>query len=216
MPKILIVEAEPKITTILTPELVSSEIEADHAASATEALAMLSREQYKLVLLSIALSESSEFDLCLRLCESAPQVPVVFLAPAPEKGRDMDEFRMRMKRFIIKVIPQLQTINVGGLSIDLDRRAVKIMGKMVSLGRKELDILILLARRPGAIVTRENILTAVYDDSGPYDRTVDSHMSHLRRKLREAAGKSLQITSVYGHGYRLEWNARAAGIGEHT
>ena len=82
---------------------------------------------------------------------------------------------------------------------------VTILDQIVTLGRKELEILILLARRAGDIVTRENILTALYENADMYDRTVDSHMSHLRKKLKEVAGSTLQINSVYGLGYRLEW-----------
>jgi DNA-binding response OmpR family regulator len=77
------------------------------------------------------------------------------------------------------------------------------------MGRKEMDILMILARRAGDIVTRDTILTALYDGADMYDRTVDSHMSHLRRKLRDAAGENLKINSVYGLGYRLEWKGEA-------
>jgi DNA-binding response OmpR family regulator len=68
-----------------------------------------------------------------------------------------------------------------------------------------MDILMILARRAGDIVTRDAILSALYDGADMYDRTVDSHMSHLRRKLRDSSGERMKITSVYGLGYRLEW-----------
>ena len=71
-------------------------------------------------------------------------------------------------------------------------------------GRKELDILILLTKKSGEIVSRESIMAKVYECSDLYDRTIDSHMSHLRRKLRAVGSGSLQINSVYGLGYRLE------------
>jgi len=110
-----------------------------------------------------------------------------------------------MNKIIKKFTPASATIVFGDLTIDPVKRVVTIMDQMVTLGRKEMEILIILAKKAGDIVTRESILSTLYESSDLYDRTVDSHMSHLRRKLRDAAGKSLQINSVYGLGYRLEW-----------
>jgi DNA-binding response OmpR family regulator len=106
-----------------------------------------------------------------------------------------------MKRFT----PPSGQISFGALTIDPVKRLVTIAGEIVNMGKKEMDILMILAKRAGDIVTRDAILTALYDGADMYDRTVDSHMSHLRRKIRENAGDRLKITSVYGLGYRLEW-----------
>jgi DNA-binding response OmpR family regulator len=110
---------------------------------------------------------------------------------------------LMMKKFILPEAP----LTFGDLTIDPANRLVRIVDKIVVLGRKELEILILLTKRAGDIVTRENILNVLYENADMYDRTVDSHMSHLRKKIREVAGENLQINSVYGLGYRLNWKS---------
>lgn len=222
MPKILIVEDDPQITKILKLNLRLSGMDTDNAATIQEAWSKILAEHFDLILMDIGLPDGNGLDLCQKVRESGNDVPIVFLSARTDEasvvkgirnGADdylrkpfgLEELKVRVNKFIRKMVPNMQTIKFGELSIDPSKRVVTLMGEMVNLGRKELDILTLLARKAGDIVTRENILNTLYDNADLYDRTVDSHMSHLRRKLREVAGQSLQITSVYGLGYRLEW-----------
>lgn len=224
MPKILIVEDDPQITKILKLNLRLTGIDTENAGTFQEAWTKISSDHFDLILMDIGLPDGSGLDLCQRVRESGNEVPIVFLSARTDEasvvkgiknGADdylrkpfgLEELKVRINKFIKKMVPNVHTIKFGELTIDPAKRVVTLMGEMVSLGRKELDILTLLARRSGDIVTRENILNALYDNADLYDRTVDSHMSHLRRKLREVAGQSLQITSVYGLGYRLEWKS---------
>ena len=85
-----------------------------------------------------------------------------------------------------------------------DQRAVKINDKPVELNRREFDLLVLLSLKPDTILTRERILTVLDKEGEIFDRTVDSHISHLRSKLRQAGADGIKISSVYGVGYRLE------------
>lgn len=222
MPKILIIEDDPQITKILKLNLRLSGHDTDHAGTFQDAWTKISTEHFDLILMDIGLPDGSGLDLCQKVRENGNEVPIVFLSARTDEesvvkgiknGADdylrkpfgLEELKVRINKFIKKIVPNAPTIRFGELSIDPAKRVVTLMGEMISLGRKELDILTLLARRAGDIVTRENILNALYDNADLYDRTVDSHMSHLRKKLREVAGQSLQITSVYGLGYRLEW-----------
>lgn len=224
MPKILIIEDDPQITTILKLNLKLSGFETEHAGTVSEAWAKIMADHFDLILMDIGLPDGSGLDLCLKVRESGNEVPIVFLSARTDEasvvkgiknGADdylrkpfgLEELKVRINKFVRKICPNNLTIKFGELTIDPTKRVAMIMGEMVNLGRKELDILTLLARRAGDIVTRENILNALYDNADLYDRTVDSHMSHLRRKIRDVAGASLQITSVYGLGYRLEWKA---------
>lgn len=224
MPKILIVEDDPQITKILKLNLRLTGIDTENAGTFQEAWTKISSDHFDLILMDIGLPDGSGLDLCQRVRESGNEVPIVFLSARTDEasvvkgiknGADdylrkpfgLEELKVRINKFIKKMVPNVHSIKFGELTIDPAKRVVTLMGEMVSLGRKELDILTLLARRSGDIVTRENILNALYDNADLYDRTVDSHMSHLRRKLREVAGQSLQITSVYGLGYRLEWKS---------
>lgn len=222
MSKILIIEDDPQITKILKLNLKISGFEVQHASSVKEAWEQILNTHFDLLLMDIGLPDGNGLDLCKRIRDSENHVPIVFLSALTDEatvvkgiknGADdylrkpfgMEELKVRINKFVKRIAPNMQTIKFGDLTIDPAKRIVTLMGQLLSLGRKEMEILSLLARRAGDIVTRETILATLYEEADLYDRTVDSHMSHLRRKLREVAGQSLQISSVYGLGYRLEW-----------
>lgn len=224
MPKILVVEDDVQITKILNLNLKLSGFETESSSSIQDAWSKLSQSHFDMILLDIGLPDGSGLDLCQKIRESGNDVPIIFLSARTDEasvvkgiknGADdylrkpfgLEELKVRVNKFIKKLAPNMQTIRFGDLTIDPSKRVVTLKGEVISLGRKELDILTLLVRRSGDIVTRESILNSLYENADLYDRTVDSHMSHLRKKIREVAGKSLQITSVYGLGYRLEWKA---------
>lgn len=222
MKKILIVEDDPQITKILKLNLKLSGFDTDNAITFHEAWIKINKDHFDLILMDIGLPDGSGLELCQKVRDAGNEVPIVFLSARTDEatvvkgiknGADdylrkpfgLEELKVRVNKFVKRVVPHMQTIKFGELTIDPAKRIVMIMGKMISLGRKELDILTILARKAGDIVTRENILSSLYDNADLYDRTVDSHMSHLRRKIRDVAGPSLKISSVYGLGYRLEW-----------
>jgi DNA-binding response OmpR family regulator len=194
----------------------------DNAMSFNEAWDKISTTNFDLLLMDIGLPDGCGLDLCKKIRESGNEVPIVFLSALTDEatvvkgiksGADdylrkpfgLEELKARINKFVQRIAPHMQTIQCGSLIIDPAKRAVTLMGEAITLGRKELDILVLLARRAGDIVTRENILSTIYGNADLYDRTVDSHMSHLRKKIRDIAGPALQISSVYGLGYKLEW-----------
>jgi two-component system, OmpR family, alkaline phosphatase synthesis response regulator PhoP len=93
------------------------------------------------------------------------------------------------------------TLTVGNMTIDSERRAVKIDGEIIDLRMKEFDLLLTLARDPGVVFSREKLLEIVwgYDFAGE-TRTVDVHIAHLRHKLK---GMAATIDTVWGVGYKL-------------
>jgi DNA-binding response OmpR family regulator len=93
---------------------------------------------------------------------------------------------------------------VGGLTIDALTRQVSLDGEPLDLSRKEFDLLLALAQRPGEVVTKRELLADVWRQTyGGGDRTVDVHLSWLRRKLGETAAKPRYLHSVRGVGVRL-------------
>jgi DNA-binding response OmpR family regulator len=93
---------------------------------------------------------------------------------------------------------------VGGLSIDALTRQVSLDEQPLDLSRKEFDLLLALAQRPGEVVTKRELLADVWRQTyGGGDRTVDVHLSWLRRKLGETAAKPRYLHSVRGVGVRL-------------
>lgn len=221
--KILIVEDDPQILKSLKLNLKLSGYDVHEAATIQNAWDCIKHDHFDLICMDIGLPDGSGLDLCEKVRLTGDDTPIFFLSARTDEatvvkamsiGGDeylrkpfgMEELKLRMQKLMRHVAPPAKTIIFGALTIDPMKRVVKIMDQMVTLGRKEIEILTLLAKKAGDIVSRDTILDALYDKSELYDRTIDSHVSHLRRKLREAAGESLRINSVYGLGYRLEWN----------
>jgi len=93
---------------------------------------------------------------------------------------------------------------VGGLVLDLTARTAQLDGRGMELSRREFDLLAMLAQRPGEVVTKREILATVWHQVyGGGERTVDVHLSWLRRKLGESAAAPAYLHSVRGVGVRL-------------
>jgi DNA-binding response OmpR family regulator len=102
---------------------------------------------------------------------------------------------------------------VGGLTIDPLTRQVGLDGSPIDLSRKEFDLLLALAQRAGEVVTKRELLADVWRQSyGGGDRTVDVHLSWLRRKLGETAARPRYLHSVRGAGVRLAAPDEASGV----
>lgn len=107
-----------------------------------------------------------------------------------------------LRRSDRKTTQTSEDVAIGNLTIAPDRRAVEVAGKSVDLRMKEFDLLVVLARNPGRVFSRERLLEVVwgYDFAGE-TRTVDVHIAHLRHKLD---GMTPSIETVWGVGYKLE------------
>ena len=93
---------------------------------------------------------------------------------------------------------------MGGLVVDPTRRGVTLDGETLDLSRREFDLLVMLAARAGEVVTKREILADVWQQVyGGGERTVDVHLSWLRRKLGESAAHPRYLHSVRGVGVRL-------------
>ena len=105
-----------------------------------------------------------------------------------------------------------EPVRVGDLVIDERARTATLAGESLELARKEFDLLLALASRPGEVVTKRELLADVWQDAyGGSDRTVDVHLSWLRRKLGESAAEPRYLHSVRGVGVRLVDPGRADG-----
>jgi DNA-binding response OmpR family regulator len=96
-------------------------------------------------------------------------------------------------------------VAVGNLMLDPTARSAQIDGEAVALTAKEFDLALLFLRNLGTLFNRQTLLDKVWEGGGELDsRTVDTHMSRIRRKLLLEPSHGWQLTTVYGHGYRLE------------
>jgi DNA-binding response OmpR family regulator len=95
-------------------------------------------------------------------------------------------------------------LRAGDLEIDLPRRTLRQRGQTIDLTPTELGIVAALARHPGRVLTRAQLLEAARpDEAEPFDRTIDSHIKNIRRKLEGGPEAPRVLESVYGIGYRL-------------
>ena len=114
------------------------------------------------------------------------------------------ELLARIKTLLREPVRQDQKIQYGELVVFPDRRKVLYEEKEIDLNRREFDILHYFVRHAEAVITRESLLEALDKDGEIFDRTIDSHVSHVRARLKQAGVTSMQISAVYGVGYRLE------------
>ncbi|OCC11588.1 response regulator transcription factor [Streptomyces sp. PTY087I2] len=100
--------------------------------------------------------------------------------------------------------PIPEVISVGGISVDPTRRAATLDGTELDLTRREFDLLAYLAERPGRVVPRKELLARVWNQPYGADKTVDVHLSWLRRKLGESAASPRYLHTYRGVGVKLE------------
>jgi DNA-binding response OmpR family regulator len=94
-------------------------------------------------------------------------------------------------------------ITVGELTVDRGRREARLAGVLMSLTKREFDLLAYLAARADQVVTRRELLTEVWEQAYGQDQTIDVHVSWLRRKLGETASRPRYLHTVRGVGVRL-------------
>jgi two-component system response regulator ChvI len=182
-----------------------------------------------LVILDIGLPGMDGLELCRRLRARSEALPIVFLTSREEEfdrvlgleiGADdylckpfsMRELMARVKALLRRAAvattgtPPATTpaTRAGDLSLDADRYAAEWRGQAVRLTVTEFLLLEALARRPGHVKSRDQLLAAAYPhDTTASDRTIDSHVKRLRRKFQDVDADFDAIESVYGAGYRL-------------
>jgi DNA-binding response OmpR family regulator len=114
------------------------------------------------------------------------------------------ELLARIRARLRRHVPAAVGLRVGSVEIDLDKHEATRAGQRIELTGKEFDVLRLLARHRGEIVTRDRLLEEVWGyETYPTTRTVDNHILRLRQKLEEDPSNPRYILSIYGEGYKL-------------
>src|SRR5436190_20295963 len=228
-PRILLVDDEQPIQTLLSFPLQRDGYEVVHAADGREALARFSEQTFDLVVLDVMLPRMDGLEVCRRLRAKGERVPIIMLSAKSEeidkvlgleRGADdyitkpfsMREFRSRVKAALRRAEMQPHdsapagdaAFEVAGLRIDFDKRAVRVRDAPVQTTFVEFEILAALASHPGRVYTREMLLTRIWGDSAYRDpRTIDVHIRHLREKLELDAKQPEYLFTVRGVGYRF-------------
>ena len=219
--RILVVDDEEDLREILKFNLESEGYLVDTAPSAEEALKMLT-EEYDLILLDVMMGVMSGVKMAEKLRKDLRNsTPIIFLTAKDTENDMLTGFNIGgddyiSKPFSIKEVSarvkavlkragslnaanKKQVIDIGEMHIDLSTKCVSIHDRLIPITKKEFEILNMLAQSPGKIFSREDILNKVWsDDSYVLERTVDVHITRLRKKLGEQ-GKHIANRSGYGY-----------------
>src|SRR5688500_17194584 len=228
--RILLVDDEQSVQTLLSFPLRKEGYEVVQAVDGREALDRFAEQPFDLVVLDVMLPQLDGLEVCRRL-RARSAVPIIMLTAKSEEidkvvglelGADdyitkpfsMREFRSRVKAALRRADmrpqeaadapPEEGPLEQGDLSIDFGRRAVAVRGEPVRLTYVEFELLGALARSPGRVYTRDQLLAQVWGDASYRDpRTIDVHIRHLREKLEADPKEPQFIFTVRGVGYRF-------------
>ena len=223
--KVLVVDDEKLIVKGIRFSLEQDGMEVDCAYDGEEALDMVQKKEFDIILLDVMLPKLTGFEVCQQIREFS-SVPIIMLTA---KGDDMDkilgleygaddyitkpfnilEVKARIKAFMrrsknTKAVEE-ETSKVAvfeELKVDCDSRRVYINDKEVNLTAKEFDLLELLMFNPNKVYSRENLLNTVWGYDYPGDvRTVDVHIRRLREKIESNPSEPKYIHTKWGVGY---------------
>ena len=221
--KVLLIEDDPGIAKGLAINLELEGFSFLHADTLNKGLTFFSHGNFNLVILDLGLPDGSGFTFLESIRNQKNDTPVIILTAQTDedsvvKGLEIGandymkkpfsnrELIARMKAVLRKPNSSIEEkkIQFESLTILIDQRRVWAGDNPIELNRREFDILIYFIERIDKIVTRESLLNLFDKEGEIFDRTIDSHISHLRSKLKKINGITFKISSVYGVGYRLE------------
>ena len=227
-PRILLVDDERAIQTLLSYPLQKDGYEVVCASDGREALTRFGEGSWDLIVLDVMMPRLDGLEVCRRV-RAKSTVPIIMLTARAEEvdkvvglelGADdyitkpfsLREFRSRVKAALrrstwaerSKEVAEDETLEVGELRVDFAKRTVRVRDTDVQATYVEFEILRALACNPGRVFTREMLLTRIWGDSAFRDpRTIDVHIRHLREKLEQDAKDPEYLFTVRGVGYRF-------------
>ena len=226
MPRALIADDEPSIVMAVRDELQFEGFEVDAAADGPEALARARAIHPEVLLLDLMLPGMNGLAVCRELRPEMPDLWIIMLTVRGQEADRVTGFEAGADDYVVKPFSLRELVArirvglrrrgnrdrlgvraLGELTVDLKARRVHRQGVEIPLTRREFDILELLLRRTGEVITRDEFLDIVWGkDVYVTSRTIDTHVGALRKKLEGRANAQTYICSVRGIGYRLDEN----------
>jgi two-component system alkaline phosphatase synthesis response regulator PhoP len=220
--RILVVEDEPDLLRGLALNIRSDGYEVLAAATGEDGVSKALEERPDLVVLDVMLPGMSGFEACRELRRRGFDAPIIMLTARSEEvdrvvGLEIgaDDYVTKpfsLRELLARIRVRLRgrsndgdgILRFGDVEVDFDRCEATRAGRRVDLTAKELEVLQLLARHRGAVVSRERLLNDVWGyEHYPTTRTVDNHILRLRQKLEPVPSDPRFILSVYGEGYKF-------------
>jgi two-component system, OmpR family, alkaline phosphatase synthesis response regulator PhoP len=223
MTTILVVDDEPKIAQLARDYLEHAGFRVLTAADGRAALRAVSRERPDLIVLDLRLPDIDGLDVT-RTLRKASAVPIIMLTARDEESDKLiglelgaDDYMTKPfspKELVARVRAVLrrgalaqaggESLRVGELVVDQSRMRASVGGRPVDLTATEFQLLTALARSPGRVFTRSQLLDALHGVAlEAYERAIDAHVKNIRRKLEPDPRRPRYLLTVYGVGYKL-------------
>jgi len=218
--KILIVEDEPRLATLLEDYLHQSGYSTECIDNGLQVIPSVRQQAPSLILLDIMLPGKDGLSIC-REIRSFSDVPIIIMTAKIEEIDRLLGLELGADDYICKpyspreVVARVKSvlrrsngsknISLKNIEIDDDRYKIFIQGKELDLTAVEFQLFKILASLPGRIFSREQLMNKIYRDYRIVnDRTIDSHIKKLRKKIVHVSPDQKLIHSVYGVGYKFE------------
>lgn len=221
-PKVLVIDDEPGVRELISESLRISEITAVQAADGLEALSLLRREKFDLLILDINMPKLDGLALLEKLRTEGMSVPVLMLSARADKtdinqglriGADdyltkpfsIEELVLRVKAIMRRSngeVAEVKVLNCGPISMDFSKYSVKFNDQLIDLSPTEFKLLEQLILNRGNVVTKETLLSEVWEiDFKSSSTVVDTYISYLRKKLHIDGFEG--IKTVRGIGFQI-------------
>ncbi len=220
--RILVVEDDARIADLVTKNLEAAGYECHPSPDGGRALADFARLKPALVLLDLGLPGVDGLEVVRRIRRES-DVPILIVTARSTEGEKLLGLEIGADDYVTKPFSTAElvarvrallrrssgslgehVVETGGLKIDPGRRVVERAGTRVPLTTLEFDLLYFLAARPGRVFSRESLMEHVWgSDRVVDDRSIDSLVSRVRRKLEEDPARPAYLQTVWGAGYRF-------------
>ena len=227
MKKLLVVDDEPSILTLLKFNLEQSGFEVLTAENGLDALEIASNEDLTMIVLDLMLPGMDGMDVCKTLRQEKINTPILMLTAKDDEfdkilglelGADdymtkpfsTREVVARVKAILrrtslITAEAKEEIIKIGEIEIHPEKYMVLFKGEQLVLTPKEFELLLYLANHRGKVLSRDQLLNGVWDFHYDGDtRIVDVHISHLREKIEADTKNPTYIRTIRGFGYKME------------
>lgn len=225
MTTILLVEDDERISEPLLRVLGAEGFEVIRAATGEEGIAAVLSRRPDLMLLDLTLPDIDGLDVCRKVREDHPEMPIIMLTARAEEmdvivglGAGADDYvpkpfrlaeliaRIKARLRIVRAANQIPLELVGGpLRVNTESRRAYLNDEELELTSKEFELLAMLMSKPDATFTREQIMSRVWDENyWGSTRTLDTHVSTLRRKIGDHTDPPTLIVTIRGVGFRFE------------
>jgi two-component system alkaline phosphatase synthesis response regulator PhoP len=223
--RILLVEDEPGLVLTLSDLLSGEGYSVESAGDGVAGLKRAAEDSFDLVVLDVMLPRKNGFDVVRDLRAQGKDIPVLMLTAKSQlvdrvvglklgaddylvKPFEPEELLARVEALLRRVkkegLARVKTFHFGSVDVDFERGDVRKDGAQINLAGKELELLHYLVEHRGTVVSREELLEAVWQyQPGVSSRTVDVHVAWLRQKLEDSPQFPRHIHTVRGVGYRF-------------